>query len=357
LSEKTGQENTPSKAGLHPDEDGFRQTLGATLAKAREEKGISIAKASSDLRLNKDYLRALESGDWSELPGRFYVRGFLRQYADYLEVDIRPELDALRTRDYRLTRPHTIPDPPIAPARKWAIAAGIAFVLLFLFFNILESRHEVESPVTVDEQPLAETEKQIAVGESMLATVNDRPDQTVLSERQPPSEPPPSEPARLQQDPSPSTQEEAPPETEKTTPPPGKTVDQQEQQTPASPAGHRYTFEAHEMQVWLRVFDENRKRLKTFLLEPGESATVEYDGSAVYVTTGRAGALQISVDGKVVAAAGSLGAPGEVLRMVKVEAGSRRISKGAGDPPRPQSPSVSTPEKEGSERIRSLNER
>ncbi len=142
-----------TKVALNPDEDSFRNRIGTMLSQARKEKKIGLVKAATDLKLSKSYIEALESGDWSVLPGKFYARGFLRVYGTYLDVDIQAEIETLRTEGYRLTKPHTIPDPPIAPKREWALAAGIVFLLLFLLFNIFENRYEDESSVPA-EQPL-----------------------------------------------------------------------------------------------------------------------------------------------------------------------------------------------------------
>lgn len=63
------------------------------LASARERKGVDLLRAERDTKIRARYLAALERGDYRELPGAVYTKGFLRNYAVYLGLD--PE-DVLR---------------------------------------------------------------------------------------------------------------------------------------------------------------------------------------------------------------------------------------------------------------------
>lgn len=61
--------------------------IGEYLKNRRNELGISLDKAEKDLKIRKKYLTALEEGDESTIPGKTYFIGYLRNYANYLEVD------------------------------------------------------------------------------------------------------------------------------------------------------------------------------------------------------------------------------------------------------------------------------
>lgn len=61
--------------------------VGASLAAARETRGLSLADAERLTCIRAKYLAALERGDWSALPGRTYARAFLRTYAHALDLD------------------------------------------------------------------------------------------------------------------------------------------------------------------------------------------------------------------------------------------------------------------------------
>jgi hypothetical protein len=61
--------------------------LGTWLRQRREELGISLDQAEADTRIRARYLEALESEDFEALPDPVVGRGFLRNYANYLELD------------------------------------------------------------------------------------------------------------------------------------------------------------------------------------------------------------------------------------------------------------------------------
>jgi cytoskeletal protein RodZ len=69
-----------------PGRDG-RSAVGAQLRDARQTRGIDIFRAERDTKIRHKYLTALEEGDYTELPGDVYARGFLRNYASYLGLD------------------------------------------------------------------------------------------------------------------------------------------------------------------------------------------------------------------------------------------------------------------------------
>ncbi len=68
--------------------------LGDSLRAQRERKGITLEQAADDTRIREKFLKALEEGDYQSLPGAVYTKGFLRNYAEYLDLDIE-ELVAL----------------------------------------------------------------------------------------------------------------------------------------------------------------------------------------------------------------------------------------------------------------------
>ncbi|MEH6974483.1 helix-turn-helix domain-containing protein [Bacillus sp. JJ675] len=55
--------------------------LGNRLKEAREEKGMSLDDLQAATKIQKRYLTALEEGNYDVIPGKFYVRAFIKQYA------------------------------------------------------------------------------------------------------------------------------------------------------------------------------------------------------------------------------------------------------------------------------------
>lgn len=68
---------------------------GAMLRMARESRGMSIAEVAATLKMSPRQIEAIEAEDFSRLSGATFVRGFIRNYAKLLKVDVVPVLDAL----------------------------------------------------------------------------------------------------------------------------------------------------------------------------------------------------------------------------------------------------------------------
>jgi cytoskeleton protein RodZ len=62
-------------------------TAGALLGAAREVAGLSIDTVAQQLKLAPRQVRALEGDDFTHLPGRTFVRGFVRNYARLVHLD------------------------------------------------------------------------------------------------------------------------------------------------------------------------------------------------------------------------------------------------------------------------------
>lgn len=65
------------------------QELGHLLREARERKGVTLADAQQATKIRLSFLQALEKEDFSVLPPPFYIRGFIKTYAVYLNLDPR----------------------------------------------------------------------------------------------------------------------------------------------------------------------------------------------------------------------------------------------------------------------------
>ena len=61
--------------------------VGEALRRTREFYGKTLEDVERALRIRSSQLDAIERGDISALPGRVYAIGFVRSYAEYLELD------------------------------------------------------------------------------------------------------------------------------------------------------------------------------------------------------------------------------------------------------------------------------
>lgn len=63
------------------------QAIGQELQEARLEKGLSLDDIQQVTKIQKRYLQAIENGQFDQLPGPFYERAFVRQYANAVGLD------------------------------------------------------------------------------------------------------------------------------------------------------------------------------------------------------------------------------------------------------------------------------
>lgn len=63
-------------------------SIGERLKQIRIEKGISLEEISKRTRIRLSMLQALEEDDYSDIPSQTQVRGFLKLFSDYLEIDL-----------------------------------------------------------------------------------------------------------------------------------------------------------------------------------------------------------------------------------------------------------------------------
>ncbi len=63
------------------------QTIGERLEEARKRKGISIREAADTTKIRGDYLQKFEANSFDLNLPPLYVRGFVRNYARYLDLD------------------------------------------------------------------------------------------------------------------------------------------------------------------------------------------------------------------------------------------------------------------------------
>lgn len=62
-------------------------SIGPQLKQARESKGISLQEASARTKIQAKFLEALENDDFVYLPSSLYAKGFLKTYAQFLNLD------------------------------------------------------------------------------------------------------------------------------------------------------------------------------------------------------------------------------------------------------------------------------
>ncbi len=72
-------------------------SIGQKLKAAREDQRLTIEKVFEATRIRVQYLQALEDDDLSVMPSPVQARGYLRNYAEFLGLDVAKLLEELRS--------------------------------------------------------------------------------------------------------------------------------------------------------------------------------------------------------------------------------------------------------------------
>ena len=83
--------------------------IGNTLREARLRRGLDILDCEAETKIRAKYLRAMEEEQFDLMPSATYVRGFLKSYAEFLDLDGQLVLDEYESRfgDYDAPYEHS----------------------------------------------------------------------------------------------------------------------------------------------------------------------------------------------------------------------------------------------------------
>jgi hypothetical protein len=104
--------------------------FGEHLKREREMRGVSLEEVSSATRISTKFLEAIESGQWDQLPGGAFNRGFIRSASRYLGLD-----DESMVAEYSLETngngaSHAAPDATSEMPRDWRPIVALLAVIL-----------------------------------------------------------------------------------------------------------------------------------------------------------------------------------------------------------------------------------
>lgn len=149
--------------------------LGALLRKAREQRGYTLEDVQEYTKIRKRYLEAIETGDYKVLPGSFYVRAFVKTYAETVGLDAE---EVLRLYHKELPLPATAEtvrsEPRMKPARRsvqhndrlgkvavsllmWAFPILIAVVIYIYWSNTGSNSKELDPSTPISTETAVES--------------------------------------------------------------------------------------------------------------------------------------------------------------------------------------------------------
>ena len=145
--------------------------LGARLKEARLSKGYSLEDLQEITKIQKRYLTGIEEGNYSSMPGSFYVRAFIKQYAeavglnpDELLEEYKNEIPGTQTQEVAQSFTNSPASTKLTKKSRTGmmetmpklIVALFAIVIIVVVIVLVTSKTNETSDVVEEENPEVE---------------------------------------------------------------------------------------------------------------------------------------------------------------------------------------------------------
>lgn len=168
----------------HPDAaPSARSHPGETLRTAREQRGLDVADVARQLNLTAQSVRRIEAGEFSQLPGATFTRGYVRAYAKLLGLEpdrLVAEFDQFTGSQAEGSKVSNLQqiEAPVRPAQRLIKPLSVVFMLAlgglsFLWWQAQQPQPVAESPLAVIEH----VEVEVADGSTEIHPLDEPEDQ------------------------------------------------------------------------------------------------------------------------------------------------------------------------------------
>ncbi len=127
LADTPNTENEDLKTISEAAAPGSRETVGELLARTRLSYSQDLRHVAQALRIRYVYLDAIEKGRFYDLPGAAYAIGFVRTYADFLDLDSDEIVERFKREIQGLEKHAKLHFP--TPAPESSIPGGAVFLV------------------------------------------------------------------------------------------------------------------------------------------------------------------------------------------------------------------------------------
>lgn len=110
----------------------YDKHISVLLKEARLKKGYKIQHVVDSLNINEEFLQAIEGGHLGKLPSQTYTLGFVRSYAQFLDLDPFLTLDAFK-RAHNIKTHQNLVVPSGEELRVVALSDKLANPFSFLY--------------------------------------------------------------------------------------------------------------------------------------------------------------------------------------------------------------------------------
>jgi cytoskeletal protein RodZ len=148
--------------------------LGTRLKEARTVKGYSLDDLQEMTKIQKRYLAGIEEGNYSMMPGPFYVRAFIKQYADAVGLNSDELLESYKQEVPSSTTEEVRQTMTSAPSRRKPISKSsnnlsdifpMIVVALFIIIGIVIFWYFYQNLAAKDDPAATETEQPLSLEE------------------------------------------------------------------------------------------------------------------------------------------------------------------------------------------------
>jgi cytoskeletal protein RodZ len=152
--------------------------LGTRLKEARTAKGYSLDDLQEMTKIQKRYLAGIEEGNYSMMPGPFYVRAFIKQYADAVGLNSDELLESYKQEVPSSTSDEVRQSMTSAPSRRKSLSKSsnnisdifpMIVVALFIIIGIVIFWYFYQNLAAKDDPAEAETEEKVSLEEPVTS--------------------------------------------------------------------------------------------------------------------------------------------------------------------------------------------
>lgn len=166
LLNKAEQEKTEKQEIVLPPK---KETIGEILKNKRESSGKTIEYISNYLRIKPQYLKALEEDKFNLLPGKAYAIGFIKSYANFLELDTdliiaqyKKENSHLIENITNTSDENTIIEDPIINSNHIIIIGVIVFIGILGAYFVSNKKETSEQIQVISEETQEKIEQNVS---------------------------------------------------------------------------------------------------------------------------------------------------------------------------------------------------
>lgn len=146
--------------------------IGQSLVEQRKARGLTQDKVALALKIRLAFVKAMEEGKWSELPGDVYARGFIGRYANLVGLDPKALLAPYFEKVGQPDRPVRATEASAPASREMPRSAlvwgGVALVVVAGLIKVIVSDHKNTRPAVAP----APKQAPVSVSTAQVVAVN-----------------------------------------------------------------------------------------------------------------------------------------------------------------------------------------